>query len=297
MSKELILAILSGRSFSDFYHGIKMSPIIESIEVCCASQLGQALWSNHMNEAEDILQLHQPPTGEGRIELHMDRNTWIIDYTRGCIQESDSGLRYVHNNIICRSCTHLANLTELNLKSQRLGSVGACHLAEVLNQTQLQSLDVSCCGIGEEGIVALASALSTNTTIKHLAIGANQISIRGQECLVTGLQKNSTLVSLDIQTNNSAMLGIIVSFVEGEEEFIYGIHEQSSITKVIIDGCTPLGVHLEEMYLENTKLRTVPCVEYYSNTIECQLKPFQVTSPKHYFLPSHSLTSFVIMIV
>ena len=129
----------------------------------------------------------------------------------------------------------MPTLTELNLKSQRLGSVGACHLAEVLNQTKLQSLDIFCC---EKGIVALTSALSTNTTIKHLA----------------------TL--LDIQTNNvSAMLGIIVSYVEGEEEFICGIHKQSSITKVIIDGCTPFGVHFEELYLENTKLRAVSCVE------------------------------------
>ena len=258
-------------STSDFYYGIKMSSIIASIEVCKSSCLGQALWSHSMKEAEDILQLHLPPTGEGRTDIHVSGNTWVIDYARGCLKESDAGLIQICKIESCPDSW--AELTELNLEKQTLGSIGACVLAKFLNQTQLQSLNISCCGIGEEGIASLASALSSNTTIKHLAIGANQISICGQEALVTGLLKNSTLVSLDIQTIN----GIMVSFVESEEDFICRIDKQSSITKVVIDGCTPFGLCLEEKYLEDENVRTLCFFKDYSNTIECQLKPFQVT--------------------
>ena len=51
-------------------------------------------------------------------------------------------------------------ITELNLTRKPLGSVGACLLAEILKQTQIQDLHFAGSGIGEEGVVALANALS-----------------------------------------------------------------------------------------------------------------------------------------
>ena len=153
---------------ADFYCGIKMSSIIKSIEICRTSRLGQALWSNNMKEAEDILQLHLPPAGEGRIDLHMSGNTWVIYYVRKCIEERDAGLITIRR---IESCPETwAVLTELNLENQILGSVGACILAKFLNQTQIQSLNIACCGIGDEGIEALASALSTNQRVGRLSM-------------------------------------------------------------------------------------------------------------------------------
>ena len=254
-------------STTGFYCGIKMSSIIKSIKVCRTSCLGQALWSNNMKEAEDILQLHIPPTGEGRKWLHMSGNTWVIDYVSGCIKERDTGLRRIHGIESCPESW--AELTELNLKNQTLGSIGACVLAEFLNQTQLQRLDISCCGIEEEGIVALASALSTNKTIKHLAVGGNQISMSGQKAFIESFTKNASLYSLDIQSGTDGQSRDMASFTGNEDNFICKIEQVSCIAKIIIDASIPLGERLEAEHLKET--------DRWDNTIECQLRPTLVT--------------------
>ena len=270
VSQSLTQILLNSVSTTDLYCGIKMSSIIANIEVCRTSPLGQALWSNNMKEAEDILQLHIPPTGEGRKELHMSGNTWVIDYVRGCIEEIDSGLIKIRRIESCPDSW--AELTELNLKYRTLGSIGACVLAKFLNQTQLQSLNIACCGIGEEGIVALASALSTNTTIKHLAVGANQISTSGQKALIESFTKNTSLFSLDIQSDRDVFRSI-ASFSEDEDDFICKLEQVSCITKLIIDASIPLGKCLEAKYLEENDRSD----HNWGNTIECQLKPTLVT--------------------
>ena len=274
LSQVSTVTLLEDTSADEFYCGVKMSSIIASIGIDHASLLGQALWSGNKDAAADILQLHQPPEGEGNIQLHMSGNTWSVDYRSKCIREEDGGLiriRSIHSRP-----ESLVQLTELNFEHQRLGSVGACLLAELLNQTSLQSLSIAGCGVGEEGIIALASALSTNTTIKHLAIGANQISACGQEAFVQALSKNKTLTSLDIQTKCKSLSNNTMSFVGDEEEFIKKI-DMSSVTKVFIDGCTPFGARLEAK-LPDKNTRTIAIGgRYWHNTIECQLKPFQVT--------------------
>ena len=270
VSLSLTQTLMTSVSTTDFYCGIKMSSIIANIEVCRTSPLGQALWSNNMKEAEDILQLHLPPTGEGRKELHMSGNRWLIDYVRSRIEESDTGLRRIRRIESCPESW--AELTELNLENQRLGSIGACVLAEFLNQTQLQRLDISCCGIGEEGIVALASALSTNKTIKHLAVGANRISTSGQKALIESFTKNTSLNSLDIQSGRDYTNGQssdMASFTDNEDNFICKIEQVSCIAKIIIDASIPLGKHLEAEHLKKT--------DRWGNTIECQLRPTLVT--------------------
>jgi hypothetical protein len=253
-----------------------------------------------MEEAADILLVHQPPRGEGQVNIHMCGNTWEVDYRSECVKEKDEGLKRIRN--IQSTPESWAQLTELDLKHQRLGGVGACLLAELLNQTQLQDLNLAGCGITEEGIVALASAISTNTTIKHLAIGGNQISAHGQKIFIEALSKNRTLVCLDIQTREMQThpriilpdckgstleqnCYIITSFKD-EENFIRRIDEVSSLTKVVLDGCTPFGTRLEKENTCNENDRTSRSLLWFSttdytftnvNTIECQLKPFQVT--------------------
>ena len=186
---------LQDESASDFYHDIKMSSIILIVETPSSSGLGQALWSGNMKEAEEILQLHQPPSGVSIICLRMSTNSWLVDYDRRTIEEKDEGLIEMRR-ILSRPETW-ANLTRLDLSSKRLGNVGACLLAELLNKTQLQDLDVSSCNIGEEGIIKLAHALSTNTTIKCLAIGGNMISDKGLDALFDALSENKILSTLN----------------------------------------------------------------------------------------------------
>ena len=87
MPKELTLTLTSVLSSDEFYCGVKMSPIIASIEIDSASSLGKALWSNNMKEAEDILLLHHLPTGEGHIDVIMGDDAWTVNYANGTIHK------------------------------------------------------------------------------------------------------------------------------------------------------------------------------------------------------------------
>ena len=61
---------------------------------------------------------------------------------------------------------------ELDFSNHKIGNVGAAYLANVV---VLKKLDISNCGIEEEGMVALSSALSTNTTLKCLKACGKQV--------------------------------------------------------------------------------------------------------------------------
>ena len=280
-------ALMKSIDTSELYYGLRMSNIIVSIEIPKTSRLGTALWENKMEEAMAVLQLKQPPCGKQRKDLRMSGNSWTVDYVHGRIEDNDVGLKKVRQIASSPEC--LVQLKELNLENKTLGSIGACLLAELLNQTQLQDLNIACCGIGEEGIISLTSALRTNTTIKHLAIGANKISKQGQNALVESFSKNVTLVSLDITGKGSTQFmrrEYITSLVEDEDEgdFIHKIDglELSSLTKVIFDSNTALGRSLEELHLQ---VNDRSC---YHN-IECQLKPIRVTKIYDQTIPSHVL--------
>ena len=216
---------------SEFYYGIKMSSIIGTVEIPSTGELGHALWSGNMTEAGTILELCHSPTGVGRIDFHMSGNIWQVDHSKQTIEEADEGLkkiRCIHSNPETWS-----KLTELNLIRKPLGSVGACLLAELLNQTQIQDLHVAGCGIGEEGIVALANALSTNTTIKCLSIGGNEISKCGQDAIIEALSKNIVLSTLNIQ-NQRNVYGKLVHFSDnGDEDFIEKLSELPHQIKLI----------------------------------------------------------------
>ena len=218
ISQESTTSLLNTDA-SEFYYGTKMSgsSIIENVEIPSTSELGHALWSGNMTEAATILELHQSPTGVGKINFHMSGNMWLLDYAKETIIGADEGLRDIRS--IHSNPETWSKLTELNLTRKPLGSVGACLLAEILNQTQIQDLHVAGCCIGEEGVVSLANALSTNTTIKCLSIGGNEISKCGQDAIIEALSKNTVLTTLNIQ--KILLCGKEIAFSgNGDEDFI-----------------------------------------------------------------------------
>ena len=293
------LALLEEYSSSELYNSVKMSSTVSSIAVDFASPLGRVLLSGDMSTAANILLLHQPPFGKGKISLHMLDNTWSVNYDRKCVTEQDKGLIFIRGiqrnpwnqfsyslmgrlvvGLIYLQSTESSGqqLMKLYLKKQKLGFVGASVLANLLNQIQLWELNVACCGIGEEGIILLALALSTNTTIKHLAIGGNEFTMSSQEFMVGALSKNTTLTSLDVRTGRTIPPYMWRLSLADEEDFIEKIDKHSSVTKLYIDGTTPLGEYYEEKYLSDQDKRTIMMYPGVSNpnTIECQLKPFKV---------------------
>ena len=217
-----------------FYASIKRSPIIQHISIDRTSSLGEALWSGNMEEAAEILELNQPPAVEKTLKIEMSNNTWEVDYGARTVRETDEGLLKVCS--IYNDPTSWSSLRELRLGGMVLGGVGARLLAEMLNKTQIQKLDITHCRIPEDGIVALSQALSTNTTLKHLAIGGNRINKRGQEALARALTRNTTLTVLDISNHGTSVLSLSFqrSFKDNGEILFQSLN-QFSLSTIVND--------------------------------------------------------------
>jgi hypothetical protein len=72
--------------------------------------------------------------------------------------------------LIFTGLTNNQSLKVLDAAFNNIGSYGAVRLSRFINQTVLEVLDISSCGIGEEGMVAVASALRTNATLRKLCL-------------------------------------------------------------------------------------------------------------------------------
>ena len=296
-------ALLKHTSTGTFYAGVKVSPIISCIEITRDTSLGAALWSGDLEKAAEILQLHQPPAVEKTLTIHMSKNSWTVDYRSNVVLEDDEGL--VKMRSVYSNTGSWSKLTELNLKGKRLGSVGACVLAEMLNKTQLQELNIGACSVGDEGIVDLSSALSTNTTLKYLAIGGNMITRSGQKALAEALTQNKTLTTLDITghvkykdkhshpiLHHRQSISICDSFRDesisiSEEKLNDRMFFQSlkcfSLTHLILDNHCRFGAHLTAHYTKKDDLgkrRNEPIhpreYPHVIVVVKCRVKPFKV---------------------
>ena len=240
------LSTLKDVSDIELYSGIKQSPIIACIEIDSATPLGQALWAGNMEEAAEILQLHQPPVVGKRLIIHMIGNTWTVNYRTKCVLEDDKELVRVRS--ICNNPESWSQLKELKLRFE--GSVGACILAKTLNKVQLQKLEIDDSGEEEEGIVAICQALSANTTLKslilHSSVGPRDpISRRSEEALVRALLKNTTLTTLHVNylkyEGKTFHFNLSTLKDVSDIELYSGIKQSPIIACIEIDSATPLG--------------------------------------------------------
>jgi NLR family CARD domain-containing protein 3 len=97
-------------------------------------------------------------------------------------------------------------LEELSFGGGKVGDDGAVALADALaTNTPLTVLDLSCTWIGEVGIRALGHALGQNNSLTKLAMQGNDLGTR-MTSLANALQVNKGLVNLDLSS----------CFVDGE---------------------------------------------------------------------------------
>ena len=85
------------------------------------------------------------------------------------------------------------HLLELNLIDTKLRNVGAVELARVMNTTQLVEINLTRCGIEEEGIKALSIALVNNHYLNVLHLDDIIITPAGLQSLSHSLKENNTL--------------------------------------------------------------------------------------------------------
>ena len=97
----------------------------------------------------------------------------------------------------------LHRLTELNISFNRIGDNGIVCIATALEtNTTMRTLDVWDCDISDVGVKSLAKALTVNRSLHKLNMNGNYIGDNGMIQIATALQTNNTLKALHILYNN-----------------------------------------------------------------------------------------------
>lgn len=73
----------------------------------------------------------------------------------------------------------------------------------------LKVLNLSNCNIGEHGAVALAKALTANTSLERLLLRGNHIGVAGAAALAQMMLSNRSLRFLDVSNNNLRARGVV----------------------------------------------------------------------------------------
>lgn len=141
-----------------------------------------------------------------------------------------------------------SSLIELHLFGNKIGPVGAAYLADALKKNDtLDRLVLTLNQIGTDGATSLAHALSVNSSLRYLSIAANNIhslasfgsmlpnmqgleylnvgdiySIEEVEALIDGLEKNTRLISVHLE---SPVFGEIGSTAEARLDFLLRLNK------------------------------------------------------------------------
>jgi Ran GTPase-activating protein (RanGAP) involved in mRNA processing and transport len=137
------------------------------------------------------------------------------------------GLRALVNH----ATAALSTLTHLYLTGNPLLDEGASFLAETLRLQRLPSLThlwLVKCGISDDGLVALSSALEENDTLEYLDLDSNTFSARGYLALASSLPKIKGLRRIDFPCTTSD-LSVMSAMLEG-------FRENTSLHEVEISG-------------------------------------------------------------
>ena len=91
-------------------------------------------------------------------------------------------------------------LKVLDVSENSFGTNGIIKIAEALNHTSLQELDIRYCSeFKQEGILALFSVLSTNTTLNYLRISENETMKHDKTSMIEYLMRNTRFITVFIE--------------------------------------------------------------------------------------------------
>jgi Ran GTPase-activating protein (RanGAP) involved in mRNA processing and transport len=148
-----------------------------------------------------------------------------------------SGLRALMTN----AAVALSTVTHLNLSGNSVLDEGASFLAEALRLQTLPSLTYLClhnCGISDDGLVALMSALEENDTLYDLDLTDNAFSVRGYMALASSLPNIKGLRQISFRCNASDP-SVMSAMLEGFRENT-SLHEVNISVPVCGCGCAGL---------------------------------------------------------
>jgi hypothetical protein len=149
-------------------------------------------------------------------------------------------------------------LTKLCLAHNRVGSEGASILADALGRNAmpyLKRLDLICCGVDDDGFVALVSTLEHNTSLQILDLQGRGIGERGLMALAESLPNIKGLQQLHFDTFQLATLPLLLE----------GFRKNTSLVEVTINigcgGCDALGDCLQEIKFLGRRNRFTPLLK------------------------------------
>jgi Ran GTPase-activating protein (RanGAP) involved in mRNA processing and transport len=104
---------------------------------------------------------------------------------------------------LTRIRTNDPQLTALSLRGEDIGNNGVRALAEALSENNtLTLLDLELTNMTDEGACVLARVFETNATIKSVDLASNSIGDVGARAIAAALPKNTTLTFIDLGSNN-----------------------------------------------------------------------------------------------
>ena len=104
--------------------------------------------------------------------------------------------------MIGRIMKKLKQLTHLNLSRNSLGRLGAEIIAKQLRTCRsIATLDVSCNNMNDAGTIAIVMACQDHPAMRHLYIGANDLTTAVVPSLCIYVQGSTRLETLDISYN------------------------------------------------------------------------------------------------
>ena len=134
------------------------------------------------------------------------------------------------------------NLKVLNLSNAKIGNCGAEELAKVVNSTRLTEVDLTGCGIEDEGVKALSDALTSNVFLNTLRLDDTHISRAALQSLSCALRQNNSLKVLGM-VEDPFMTKIDEKDLE---EFIVELKFNSSVVCVVLNGIRIHAPSLQE---------------------------------------------------
>jgi Ran GTPase-activating protein (RanGAP) involved in mRNA processing and transport len=149
-------------------------------------------------------------------------------------QISCTGLRALVNN----ATAALSNVTRVDFSQNSVLNEGAFFLAETLRLQTLQSLkwlELGSCGISDDGLVALMSALQENETLDDLDLIKNTFSLQGYMALASSLRKIKGLRYINFSWVIASDPSVLSAMLEG-------FRENTSLHDLSIAG----GVHSKD---------------------------------------------------
>jgi Ran GTPase-activating protein (RanGAP) involved in mRNA processing and transport len=151
----------------------------------------------------------------------------LLDLNLSTNQIRGSGLRALVDN----ATAALSTVTHLNLDNNLILDEGASFLAETLGMqmlSSLKSLQLGHCGISDDGLVPLLSALEENETLETVNLAHNAFSLQGYLALASSLPniKGLRQINFSLPTTDPSVMPALLE----------GFRKNSSLHDVNIPG-------------------------------------------------------------